>query len=196
MVQQYLEKNNIIMINEIFIDVKDRMNKAVEHYRHEVATIRTGRASASILDGIKVDYYSTQTPLSNIAHITIPEGQLIVIQPFDSSSLAFIEKAIISSDVGLTPNNDGNVIRLNIPSLTEERRIELVKVVHKIIEEGRVAIRNIRRDANDHLKKSEKDHDLSEDNLKRAIDNIQEMTDDHIKNLDQIQDAKEKEILK
>ena len=183
------------MINEMFIDVKDRMNKAVEHYLHEVATIRTGRASASILDGIKVDYYGTQTPLSNIAHITIPEGQLIVIQPFDSSSLAFIEKAIISSDVGLTPNNDGNVIRLNIPSLTEERRIELVKVVHKIIEEGRVAIRNIRRDANDHLKKSEKEHDLSEDNLKRATDNIQEMTDDHIKNLNHIQDAKEKEIL-
>ena len=183
------------MINEIFIDIKDRMNKAVEHYRHEVATIRTGRATASILDGIKVDYYGTQTPLSNIAHITIPEGQLIVIQPFDSSSLALIEKAIISSDVGLTPNNDGNVIRLNIPSLTEERRIELVKVIHKIIEEGRVEIRNIRRDANDHLKKSEKDHDLSEDNLKRATDNIQEMTDDHIKNLNQMQDAKEKEIL-
>ena len=183
------------MINELFIDVKDRMNKAVEHYRHEVASIRTGRASASIMDSVKVDYYGTQTPLSNIAHIAIPEGQLIVIQPFDPSSLEFIEKAIISSDVGLTPNNDGNVIRLNIPSLTEERRKELVKVVHKIIEEGRVAIRNIRRDANDHLKKSEKDHDLSEDNLKRATDNIQEMTDDHIKNLNQIQDAKEIEIL-
>ena len=183
------------MINELFIDVKDRMNKAVEHYRHEIASIRTGRASTSIMDGIKVDYYGTQTQLSNIAHVTVPEGQLIVIQPFDPSSLEFIEKAIISSDVGLTPNNDGNVIRLNIPSLTEERRKELVKVVHKIIEEGRVAIRNIRRDANDHLKKSEKDHDLSEDNLRRATENIQEMTDDHIKNLNQIQDAKEKEIL-
>ena len=183
------------MINELFIDVKDRMNKAVEHYRHEIASIRTGRASTSIMDGIKVDYYGTQTLLSNIAHVTVPEGQLIVIQPFDPSSLEFIEKAIISSDVGLTPNNDGNIIRLNIPSLTEERRKELVKVVHKIIEEGRVAIRNIRRDANDHLKKSEKDHDLSEDNLRRATDNIQEMTDDHIKNLNQIQDAKEKEIL-
>ena len=183
------------MINELFIDVKDRMNKAVEHYRHEIASIRTGRASTSIMDGIKVDYYGTQTQLSNIAHVTVPEGQLIVIQPFDPSSLEFIEKAIISSDVGLTPNNDGNVIRLNIPSLTEERRKELVKVVHKIIEEGRVAIRNIRRDANDHLKQSEKDHDLSEDNLKRATDNIQEMTDDHIKNLNQIQDAKEKEVL-
>ena len=108
------------MINELFIDVKDRMNKAVEHYRHEIASIRTGRASTSIMDGIKVDYYGTQTPLSNIAHVTVPEGQLIVIQPFDPSSLEFIEKAIISSDVGLTPNNDGNIIRLNIPSLTEE----------------------------------------------------------------------------
>ena len=183
------------MINELFIDVKDRMNKAVEHYRHEIASIRTGRASTSIMDGIKVDYYGTKTPLSNIAHVTVPEGQLIVIQPFDPSSLEFIEKAIISSDVGLTPNNDGNVIRLNIPSLTEERRKELVKVVHKIIEEGRVAIRNIRRDANDHLKKSEKDNDLSEDNLRRATDNIQEMTDDYINNLNQMQDAKEKEIL-
>ena len=183
------------MINELFVDVKDRMNKAVEHYRHEVSTIRTGRASANILDVVKVDYYGTPTPLNNIAHVTVPEGQLIVIQPFDPSSLEFIEKAIMSSDVGLTPNNDGSVIRLNIPSLTEERRKELVKVVHKIIEEGRVAVRNIRRDANDLLKKSEKDNDLSEDNLRRATDNIQEMTDEHIKNLNQIQEAKEKDIL-
>ena len=183
------------MINELFVDVKDRMNKAVEHYRHEVSTIRTGRASANILDVVKVDYYGTPTPLNNIAHITVPEGQLIVIQPFDPSSLEFIEKAIMSSDVGLTPNNDGSVIRLNIPTLTEERRKDLVKVVHKIIEEGRVAVRNIRRDANDLLKKSEKDNDLSEDNLRRATDNIQEMTDEHIKNLNQIQEAKEKDIL-
>ena len=183
------------MINELFVDVKDRMNKAVEHYRHEVSTIRTGRASTNILDVVKVDYYGTPTPLNNIAHVTVPEGQLIVIQPFDPSSLEIIEKAIMSSDVGLTPNNDGSVIRLNIPSLTEERRKELVKVVHKIIEEGRVAVRNIRRDANDLLKKSEKDHYLSEDNLRRATDNIQEMTDEYIKNLNQIQDAKEKDIM-
>ena len=183
------------MINEIFVDIKDRMNKAVEHYRHEVSTIRTGRASANILDGVKVDYYGSPTPLNNIAHVTVPEGQLIVIQPFDPSSLEFIEKAIMSSDVGLTPNNDGSVIRLNIPSLTEERRKELVKVVHKIIEEGRVAVRNIRRDANDLLKKSEKEHGLSEDNLRRATDNIQEMTDEYIENLNQIQEAKEKDIL-
>jgi ribosome recycling factor len=183
------------MINELFVDVKDRMNKAVEHYRHEVSTIRTGRASTNILDVVKVDYYGTPTPLNNIAHVTVPEGQLIVIQPFDPSSLEIIEKAIMSSDIGLTPNNDGSVIRLNIPSLTEDRRKELVKVVHKIIEEGRVAVRNIRRDANDLLKKSEKDHDLSEDNLRRATDNIQEMTDEYIKNLNQIQDAKEKDIM-
>ena len=183
------------MINELFIDIKDRMSKAIEHYRHELATIRTGRASISILDGIKVDYYGTPTPLNNIAHITVPEGQLIVIQPFDPKSLELIERALVSSDIGLTPNNDGNVIRLQIPSLTEERRKELVKVVHKIVEEGRVSIRNIRRDANDHLKKSEKDNELSEDNLKRAMDNIQEMTDDYIKNLNEVQDNKEKEIL-
>ena len=192
--RQYPERR-IILINELFIDIKDRMGKAIEHYRHEVSTIRTGRASTSILDGVKVDYYGTQSPLSNIAHITVPEGQLIVIQPFDPSSLECIEKAIIASDVGITPNNDGNMIRLNIPSLTEERRKELMKVVNKIIEEGRVAVRNIRRDANDHLKQSEKEHDLSEDNLKRATDNIQEMTDEHIKSLNTIQEAKEKEIL-
>ena len=183
------------MINEIFNDVKDRMNKAIGYYRLEVSSIRTGRASASILDGIKVDYYGTPTPLNNIAHVTVPEGQLIVIQPFDPSSLEIIEKSIIVSDVGLTPNNDGNVIRLNIPSLTEERRKELIKVVYKIIEEGRVSVRNIRRDANDNLKKHEKEHDLSEDNLRRAMDNIQEMTDDHIKELNVLQDSKEKEIM-
>ena len=183
------------MINELFNDVKDRMNKAIEHYRYEVSTIRTGRASASVLDGVKVDYYGTPTPINNIAHVTVPEGQLIVIQPFDPNTLEIIEKAIIASDVGLTPNNDGNVIRLSIPSLTEERRKELVKTVYKIIEEGRVSVRNIRRDANDNLKKHEKEHGLSEDNLRRAMDNIQDMTDNHIKDLNQIQDSKEKEIM-
>ena len=142
------------MINELFNDAKDRMNKAIVYCKSELASIRTGRASTSILDSIKVDYYGNPTPLNQIAHVTVPEGQLIVIQPFDPNSLEIIEKSIIASDVGLTPNNDGNVIRLNIPALTEERRKELIKVVHKIIEEGRVAIRNIRRDANEHLKKT------------------------------------------
>tara|TARA_Y100001970_G_scaffold284856_1_gene403133 strand:+ start:1159 stop:1713 length:555 start_codon:yes stop_codon:yes gene_type:complete len=183
------------LINEIFVDVKERMNKAIEHYKGEVATIRTGRASTDILDGVKVDYYGTPTPLKNIAHLTVPEGQLIVIQPFDPNSLELIEKSIIASDIGLTPNNDGNVIRLSIPTLTEERRKELIKFVHKIIEDGRISIRSIRRDANDNLKKQEKDSDLSEDNLRRALDNIQEMTDEYINKLNDIQNLKEKEIL-
>ena len=183
------------MINEIFIDVKNRMQKAIKHYQHEVATIRTGQASTSIVDGTKVDYYGTMSPLGNIANISAPETQLVVIQPFDPTSLEAIEKAIINSDIGLNPNNDGNVIRLNVPTLTDERRKELVKFVHKIIEEGRVSVRNIRRDANDHLKKIEKDHDMSEDNLKRALENIQETTDEYIKELNKIQEMKEKEIL-
>ena len=183
------------MINDLFKDAKNRMNKAIDFHRNEVASIRTGRASANILDSIKVDYYGSLTPLNNIAHVTVPEGQLVVVQPFDPGSLEFIEKAILSSDVGLTPNNDGAVIRLNIPSLTEERRKELVKNVHRIVEDGKVAIRNIRRDINDILKKSEKDNELSEDNLKRASENIQEMTDEHIKMLNEIQEAKEKIIL-
>tara|TARA_X000001036_G_scaffold431217_1_gene465151 strand:- start:495 stop:1049 length:555 start_codon:yes stop_codon:yes gene_type:complete len=182
------------MINDLFKDAKNRMDKAIDFHRNEVASIRTGRASSNILDSIKVDYYGTPTPLNNIAHVTVPEGQLVVVQPFDPGSLEFIEKAILSSDIGLTPNNDGAVIRLNIPSLTEERRKELVKNVHRIVEDGKVAIRNIRRDINDILKKSEKDNELSEDNLKRASDNIQEMTDEHIKILNEIQEAKEKVI--
>ena len=183
------------MINEFFKDAKNRMDKAIEFHRNEVASIRTGRASANILDSIKVDYYGSSTPLNNIAHVTVPEGQTILVQPFDPSSLEMIEKSILSSDLGLTPNNDGSVIRLNIPALTEERRKDLVKNVHRIVEDGKVAIRNIRRDINDLLKKSEKDNELSEDNLKRASDNIQEMTDEHIKILNDIQEAKEKVIL-
>ena len=183
------------MEQSIFSEAKNKMDKAVEHYKKELSSIRTGRASSSILNPVKVDYYGTPTPLNNIANITIPESQLISIQPFDPSSLELIEKAISDADLGLTPNNDGNVIRLNIPSLTQERRKELVKQVHKIIEDGRIAIRNIRRDANDQLKKMEKSHDLSEDNLKRELDNIQEITDTYITTLNQIQDSKEKEIL-
>ena len=183
------------MEQSIFSEAKNKMDKAVEHYKKELSSIRTGRASSSILNPVKVDYYGTPTPLNNIANITIPESQLISIQPFDPSSLELIEKAISDADLGLTPNNDGNIIRLNIPSLTQERRKDLVKQVHKIIEDARIAIRNIRRDANEQLKKLEKSHDLSEDNLKRELDNIQEITDTYITTLNQIQDSKEKEIL-
>ena len=183
------------MINDIFVDVKERMAKALDHYRQEVSTVRTGRASSNILDLIKVDYYGTMTALNNMANVSVPEAQLIVVQPFDPTSLESIERAILNSDLGLTPNNDGNVIRLNIPSLTEERRKEFVKIVHKMIEDGRVAIRNIRRDVNDHLKKMEKDGDLSEDNLKRALDNVQETTDEFIKELNALQEMKEKDLM-
>ena len=183
------------MENEIYNDIKNRMSKTIEHYMHEIAIIRTGRASADILDSVKVDYYGSLSPLKNIAHVSVPEAQSISIQPFDPTSLEAIEKAIVTSDLGLSPNNDGNLIRLSIPALTEDRRKELVKIVHKIIEEGRVAIRNLRREANEQLKALEKSHDLSEDNLKRSLDNIQELTDDYIKKLNDIQDSKEKEIL-
>ena len=183
------------MINEIFLECKDKMSKAIEHFRQEVTTIRTGRASSSILDNIKVDYYGSVNPLKNIANISVPEGQLIVIQPFDPSVLEEIEKAIISSDLGLSPNNDGNVIRLNVPPLTEERRLEFVKLVHKMCEDSKVVIRNIRRDINTTLKNHEKEGTISEDNLKRALENIQETTDGNIKILDEIASSKEKEIL-
>tara|TARA_B100000614_G_scaffold143899_2_gene127962 strand:+ start:1870 stop:2424 length:555 start_codon:yes stop_codon:yes gene_type:complete len=183
------------MEQSIFTDAKNKMDKAIEHYKKELSSIRTGRASADILNTVKVDYYGSMSPISNIANITIPEAQLISIQPFDPSSLEIIEKAIQESDLGLTPNNDGNMIRLNIPALTQERRKDLVKQVHKIVEDGRIAIRNIRRDANDQLKKLQKSNELSEDNLKRSLDNIQELTDEKITLLGQIQNSKEQEIL-
>ena len=183
------------MVNELFQDLKNKMEKAIDHYRGEVATIRTGRASVNILDPIRVDYYGSPQPLKSIAQISVPEAQSIVIQPFDPTSMEQIERAIISSDLGLNPNNDGNIIRLTIPALTEERRKELVRVVHQMIEEGRVAIRNIRRDGNDQLKKYNNSHELSDDNLKRALDDVQEMTDKYINELNQIQKIKEEEIL-
>ncbi len=183
------------MEQSIFTDAKNKMDKAIEHYKKELSSIRTGRASADILNTVKVDYYGSMSPISNIANITIPEAQLISIQPFDPSTLEIIEKAILESDLGLTPNNDGNMIRLNIPALTQERRKDLVKQVHKIVEDGRIAIRNIRRDANDQLKKLQKSNEISEDNLKRSLDNVQELTDKKIALLGQIQNSKEEEIL-
>ena len=183
------------MEREIFSETKNKMEKAIEHYKKEVSFIRTGRASAHILNPVKVDYYGVPSPLNNIANITVPEAQLISIQPFDPSSIELIERAITESGIGLTPSNDGNVIRLNIPSLTEDRRKELVKQMHTIIEEGRISIRNIRRDANEQLKSLEKSHDLSEDNLKRSLENIQELTNKNIDSLNEIQKNKEQEIL-
>ena len=182
------------MINEIFSETREKMNKVLTHFSSEISVIRTGRASTNLLDVVKVDYYGNLTPLNNIANISSPNPELIVIQPFDPSSLESIEKAIIASNLGMTPNNDGNLIRLNVPPLTEERRNELIKLVHQYIEEAKVGMRNVRRDANEKLKKFEKSKELSEDNLKRALDNIQELTDDYIKKLFDIQTLKEKEI--
>ena len=182
------------MVDEIFNSSKERMIKASEYCAHELSQIRTGRASTNILDNIKVDYYGTPTPLKNIAHVSTPDAQLLLVQPFDPTSLEIIEKAIISSDIGLTPNNDGNVIRISVPVLTEERRKDLVKGAYKFGEDSKISIRNIRRDANDQLKK-EKDSGLSEDNFKRALDNVQELTDMHIKKIDDLILAKEQDIL-
>ena len=180
--------------DEIYNNAKAKMIKAVEYCGHELSQIRTGRASTNILDNIKVDYYGTPTPLKNIAHVSTPDPQLILVQPFDPTSLEIIEKAIVASDTGLVPNNDGNVIRINVPVLTEERRKELVKGAYKFGEDGKISVRNIRRDANEQLKK-EKDSGLSEDNFKRALDNIQELTDDYIKKIDDLISSKEKDIL-
>ena len=183
------------MSEEIYNECKERMDKTIIHYHSEISTIRTGRASTALLDSIKVDFYGTLNPLNNIALISAPDPHLITIQPYDPNALEAIEKAITSSDVDLTPNNDGTIIRLSIPPLTEERRKEFVKLVHKIIEEGRVSIRNIRRDSNDKLKEIEKNHEISEDNLKIELDNIQDLTNEYIDKLNKLQDNKEKEIL-
>tara|TARA_B100001094_G_scaffold328512_1_gene389077 strand:- start:644 stop:1198 length:555 start_codon:yes stop_codon:yes gene_type:complete len=183
------------MVNEIFSNLKVKMDKVIEHFTKELGVIRTGRASTSMLDIVKVDYYGTSTPIKNIANITSPDPQSILVQPFDPTSLDVIEKGIMDSDLGMTPNNDGNLIRLAVPVLTEERRAELVKMIHKIIEDGRIAVRNLRRDANEQLKKLEKDKELSEDNLKRALDNVQDDTNNYIGKLNKILEAKEKELM-
>jgi len=182
------------MLEKIFLEAKESMNKVINHFQKEISIIRTGRASKDILDIVKVDYYGSMVPLNTIANITSPDPQMIIIQPFDLSSINQVEKAIISSDLGMNPNNDGKIIRLAVPPLTEERRIELIKLVHKLIEDGRVAIRNVRRDSNDQLKKAERQHDISEDNYKRFLDNIQEVTNEYIGKLDDMQKNKEKEI--
>jgi len=183
------------MLEEIYSHASASMDKIINHFQKEISIIRTGRASKDILDIVKVDYYGSMVPLNTISNITSPDPQMIIIQPFDISSIEQVEKAIISSDLGMNPNNDGKVIRLTVPPLTEERRTELVKLVHKLIEDGRIAVRNIRRDSNDKLKKAEKQHDISEDNMKRFLNNIQELTDEYIEKLNVMQKTKEEEIL-
>ncbi len=183
------------MLQEIFADTTRKMTASIEALTREMGTIRTGRASLSLLDGISVDYYGTSTPLNQVATLSAPEGSLITIQPWDASVLKDIEKAILKSDLGLTPSNDGKIIRLAIPPLTEERRKELVKVVHKMCEEHKVAARNIRRDSNDLLKSLKKDGDISEDDAFKAQDETQKITDQFINKIDEVYKEKEKEIL-
>ncbi|MEM1250838.1 MAG: ribosome recycling factor [Cyanobacteria bacterium P01_H01_bin.21] len=177
-------------------DVEQAMQKAVEATKRSFNTIRTGRANASLLDRISVDYYGSPTPLKSMANISTPDPSTLMIQPYDPSILSQIEKAISLSDVGLVPNNDGSVIRLNIPPLTTERRKEFVKQASKYAEEGRVAIRNVRRDGMDFAKKQEKSGDLSEDEARDLQDQVQKLTDQYIKTIDQTLDEKEKEIMK
>lgn len=176
-------------------DVKDHMSKTIEATQRSLNTIRTGRANASLLDRIMVDYYGSETPLKSLANITTPDATTIAIQPYDRGSLAQIEKAIHMSDVGLTPNNDGQIIRLNIPPLTSERRKELVKLAGKLAEEGKVALRNIRRDAIDSVRKQEKNHDISEDESRGLQDEIQKITDQFTAKIDELLAAKEKDIM-
>ena len=182
-------------VKEVEASLKTRMEKAVSDLQHEMASIRTGRASLSILDHIRVDYYGTPTPLNQLANLHVPEPSLITIQPWDVSQIGAIEKSIRASDLGLNPANDGKLIRLPIPPLTEERRKELVKRLHKVAEDHRVAVRNIRRDGNEAVKKLLKDKKISEDEDKRAHDEIQKMTDGYMQKLDGAAKVKEKEIL-
>jgi ribosome recycling factor len=180
---------------EVEANMKTRMDKAITDLQHEMASIRTGRAAISLLDNIRVDYYGTPTPLNQIGNLHVPEPSMITIQPWDVSQIGVIEKAIRVSDLGLNPSNDGKIVRLPIPPLTEERRKDLVKKLHAAAEHHRVSVRNIRRDANDSVKKLLKDKKVTEDDEKRAHDEIQKLTDSYMAKIDQASKSKEKEIL-
>jgi ribosome recycling factor len=183
------------MIDELLEDAEGRMHKSVESATHEFSTVRTGRASPSLLERVMVDYYGAQTPLNQLATISAPEARLLTVQPYDKSSIKAIEKAINESDVGLTPSNDGNIVRLVIPELTEERRRDLVKVVRNLAEEGRVAVRNVRRDTMQHLRELKAEGEASSDDEHRAESQLQKLTDTNISELDAVLKAKEEEIL-
>lgn len=183
------------MPQQVIKNVKEKMQKAIQSYNRELATVRAGRANPAILDRVQVEYYGALTPLNQLSTISVPEARLLVITPFDKSSIGDIERAIQKADLGLSPSNDGNIIRIAIPALTEERRTELVKVVKKYSEEAKVAVRNIRRDGNDDLKKLEKDGEITEDDLRGHQDTVQKETDNAINEIDSITKQKEKEIM-
>ena len=183
------------MIDDALLDATDRMEKALEALRRDLATVRTGRASPGLVEHLKVDYYGAATPLNQLATISTPDARLITIQPWDRGSIGAIEKAILKSDIGLNPSNDGALIRLAIPQLTEERRREIAKQVRKRAEDARIAVRNIRRDCHENIRRLEHDHEISQDDLHRAETELQKLTDDHIKEIDKVGHEKEEEVL-
>ncbi|CEA04523.1 Ribosome-recycling factor [Metalysinibacillus saudimassiliensis] len=183
------------MANAILTEAKDKMEKSISSFSRELASIRAGRANASLLDRISVEYYGAPTPLNQMAGISVPEARLLVIQPYDKTVLGEIEKAILRSDLGITPTNDGSVIRIMIPALTEERRKDLVKLVGKEAENAKIAVRNVRRDANDDLKKAEKASEITEDELHGLTEDVQKLTDTYIAKIDEVAKDKEQEIL-
>ena len=182
-------------LKETYVQLKTRMDKAVEDFRNNLASARTGRASVHMLDGVKVPYYGTEMPLNQIAQVHAPEAQLITVQPFDASALQEIEKVLRSAEFGFNPQNDGKLIRVPIPPLTEERRRDMVKHLNKVLEDHRTAVRNIRRDGNDSIKKAMKDKKISEDDEKRSLEEIQKLTDDEIKKMEEMCKNKEKEVM-
>ena len=187
--------HNFKSVKDVEISAKTRMDKSSADMQHTLAGIRTGRASVSIFDNLRVDYYGSPTPLNQVANLHVPEPSLITITPWDVSQIGAIEKAIRAAGLGLNPANDGKVVRIPLPALTEERRKELSRLVHKLSEEGRNVIRQVRRDANDRLKKMLKDHGLSEDDEKKGLDEVQKLTDAHIKHIDDLQKKKDGELL-
>jgi len=182
-------------LKEIRLQLKTRMDKAVDDFRKAMAGVRTGRANVHMLDNVNVDYYGSQMPLNQVAQVHAPEAQLITVQPFDTSQLGAIEKAIRAGDMGLNPMNDGKLIRVPVPALTQERRQDMVKHLHRVLEEHRTAVRNIRRDGNDSIKKALKDKKITEDEEKRSLDEIQKLTDGEIKKMEDMSKGKEKEVL-
>ncbi len=183
------------MINSVHQETKEKMGKTIETLKKEMQRVRTGRASSTMLDSVKVDYYGALTPLNQMASVSVPESRLITIQPWDATALKEIEKGILKANLGLTPSNDGKLIRISVPPLTEDRRKEIVKLVHKTCEDHKVALRNIRRDSNEMLKSLKKDGDISEDEQFKAQDQVQKITDDNVAVIDDISKEKEKEIL-
>lgn len=183
------------MIKEVLRDAKERMEKTLDKTQSELGKVRTGRANPSLLDVVRVNYYGSTVPLKQVANIGVPEPRLITIQPWDRNLLNEIEKAIMKADLGITPNNNGHIIRLPIPSLTEESRKDLVRLIHQLGEEGRIAVRNIRRDGIDHLKKAQREHTISEDEEYNGGIDLQELTDEYIEKIDELISSKESEIM-